>query len=47
MNFDDVDGFGMNFDPDDFDDFMEICHKSADLYGNKFTYTLIESKDIV
>lgn len=34
-------------DPDDFDDFMEICHKSADLYGNKFTYTLIESKDIV
>ncbi len=34
-------------DPDDFDDFMDICKKSSDLYGNKFTYTLIESKDIV
>lgn len=33
-------------DPDDFDDFMEICHKAKDIWGNKFTYTLIESKDI-
>ena len=33
-------------DPDDFDDFMEICHKSKDVWGNAFTYTLIESKDI-
>jgi hypothetical protein len=33
-------------DPDDFDDFMEICHKVSDEWGNKFTYTLIESKDI-
>lgn len=30
----------------DFDDFMNICRKSRDLYGNKFTYTLIESSDI-
>jgi len=33
-------------DPDDFEHFMEICHKAADQWGNKFTYTLIESKDI-
>ena len=33
-------------DPDDFDDFMEICHKASHIWGNKFTYTLIESKDI-
>jgi hypothetical protein len=33
-------------DPDDFEDFMELCHKAADQWGNKFTYTLIESKDI-
>lgn len=31
----------------DFNIFMSICNKSADLYGNSFTYTLIESKDIV
>jgi len=31
---------------DDFDDFMEICHKARDIWGNSFTYTLIESKDI-
>jgi len=35
-------------DPDDFDEFMEIVKKSRDLGGNSlFTYTLIESKDIV
>ena len=32
---------------DDFKKLMEIAHKSADLYGKSFTYTLIESKDIV
>lgn len=33
-------------DPDDFDDFMEICREARDVWGNSFTYTLIESKDI-
>lgn len=33
-------------DPDDFDEFMSICRKAADIWGNKFTYTLLESKDI-
>ena len=33
-------------DPDDFDEFMSICYKSKDIWGNKFTYTLIESKDV-
>lgn len=31
----------------DFNQLMEIAHKSAALYGKSFTYTLIESKDIV
>tara|TARA_Y100000310_G_C20249909_1_gene608605 strand:- start:42 stop:641 length:600 start_codon:yes stop_codon:yes gene_type:complete len=31
---------------EDYDDFMEICHKSKDIWGNSFTYTLIESNDI-
>lgn len=31
----------------DFKFLMEIANKSADLYGNSFTYTLIESRDIV
>jgi|TARA_Y100000310_G_C20428911_1_gene690417 hypothetical protein len=31
---------------DDFDSFMEICHKAKDIWGNSFTYTLIESEDI-
>jgi hypothetical protein len=26
--------------------FIEICYKARDLWGNNFTYTLIESKDI-
>jgi hypothetical protein len=31
----------------DFDEFMVICKKAAELQGNSFTYTLIESKDIL
>jgi hypothetical protein len=30
----------------DFDLFMDVCQKSADLYGNKFTYTLITTNDL-
>jgi len=30
----------------DFNEFMEICRKARDIWGNSFTYTLIESKDI-
>ena len=32
---------------DDFTSFMEICNKSKDVWGNSFTYTLIESDDLV
>jgi hypothetical protein len=28
--------------PDDFDSFMQIVKKSAEKYGNRFTYTLLE-----
>lgn len=31
----------------DFNKLMELAYKAKDLYGNSFTYTLIESKDIV
>jgi hypothetical protein len=31
----------------DFNQLMELAYKAKDLYGNSFTYTLIESKDIV
>lgn len=31
----------------DFNDFMVICKKAVDIHGNLFTYTLIESKDII
>ena len=31
----------------DFESFMKICRKSRDIHGNSFTYTLIESTDIV
>ena len=31
----------------DFDKLMELTHKASSLYGKSFTYTLIESKDIV
>jgi hypothetical protein len=30
----------------DFYQFMEICHVSAEMYSNSFTYTLINDKDI-
>ena len=30
----------------DFREFMEICNKAKDVWGNSFTYTLIESNDI-
>lgn len=30
----------------DFNRFMSICQKSADKFSNKFTYTLIEEKDL-
>jgi hypothetical protein len=30
----------------DFDDMMKIARKSRDLYGNKFTYTLIDQKEV-
>tara|TARA_R100000808_G_C2155555_1_gene168651 strand:+ start:6402 stop:7034 length:633 start_codon:yes stop_codon:yes gene_type:complete len=30
----------------DFYEFMETCHFSADVYGNKFTYTLITEDDL-
>ncbi len=32
---------------DDFKLFMEVCRKAAGIWGNSFTYTLIESKDII
>lgn len=31
-------------DAEDFDLFMKLCHKQADLYGNAFTYTLIDQR---
>ena len=31
----------------DFNEFMKICNKSKSIHGNSFTYTLIESSDIV
>lgn len=31
----------------DFDEFMKICKKAAKIHGNSFTYSLIESKDII
>ncbi len=30
----------------DFDEFMKICQKARKIWGNKFSYTLIESTDI-
>ncbi len=30
----------------DFNEFMEICRKAKDIWGNHFTYTLIETSDI-
>ena len=31
----------------DFDVFMKFCKTAAKLHGNSFTYTVIESKDII
>lgn len=31
----------------DFDQFMKICQKAKSIWGNKFSYTLIESTDIL
>lgn len=31
---------------EDFNQFMELCKKSAAIYGNSFTYTLIDEKDL-
>jgi hypothetical protein len=31
----------------DFNQLMDLAYKAKDLYGNSFTYTLIESKDLV
>jgi len=31
----------------DFEEFMKICRKAREIHGNSFTYTLIESKDLV
>jgi hypothetical protein len=33
--------------PKHFDEFMAICNKAKAIHGNGFTYTLIESKDLV
>jgi len=32
---------------DDWKEFMEVCYKAKEIWGNKFTYTLIESKNII
>ena len=32
---------------DDFEEFLGICKQSSDIWGNSFSYTLLESKDIV
>ncbi len=32
---------------DDYQEFMDLTYKSSEIYGNSFTYTLIESQDIV
>jgi len=31
----------------DFHEFMDICRKAKDIWGNSFSYTLIESKELV
>lgn len=32
---------------EDFQTFMKICHRAKRIWGNSFTYTLIESRDIL
>jgi len=34
-------------DNDDYNEFIDICNKAKNYWGNSFTYTLIESKDLV
>ncbi len=34
-------------DPDEFDVHMEVVKKAAEVWGNKFTYTLINEKDLL
>ncbi len=34
-------------EPNQFKSFMNLCKKQKELYGNTFTYTLIEEKDLV
>lgn len=34
-------------DPKDFTSFMKIIEQAKNIYGNRFTYTLIEEKDII
>ena len=31
---------------DDFNEFMDICRKARDVWGNSFTYTLIKEEDL-
>ena len=31
----------------DFEEFMAICRKAKDIHGNSFSYTLLESKNII
>lgn len=31
---------------DNFDEFMKLCKKARELYGNKFTYTLVTTDDL-
>lgn len=31
---------------DNFNEFMKICHKAKDIYGNSFTFTLITTDDL-
>ncbi len=30
----------------EFNEFMELCHISADLFDNSFTYTLLDENDL-
>lgn len=31
----------------DFSEFLDICNRSADIYGNSFSYTLLDEKELV
>jgi hypothetical protein len=32
--------------PSNFETFMRVCNKAKEAWGNSFTYTLLESKDL-